>query len=107
MPIDKVTENNLLLNFRVRHFLRKVERGMWVGANLQHQEIANKILSNRDDFKQFAEELLEGAQTTAGIELPVNSQQTAGPFMDALMQLLNWIKDNPEFILFIIQLFGG
>ena len=95
-----------MVRFALRRMLRKVESGKWEGATKEHQELAAKILSSHGMFNVFCTSFMTEARAIATY-IPENSEQTSGPFLDAVLQFLNWIKDNPEFILFIIQLFGA
>lgn len=98
--------NEFAVRFALRRMLRKIESGKWDGATKEHQELATKILGSHGMFNVFYGSFMTEARAVATY-IPENSEQTAGPFMDAMLQFLNWVKDNPEFILFIIQLFGA
>jgi hypothetical protein len=102
-----VIRNEMFVRFAVRRYLRKIVSGNWDGCNPQHKELALKILESPNYFDVFFKSLMNEVRSVYPSSLPENTIETSGPFMDAMMQVLNWIKDNPEFILFIIQLFGG
>lgn len=101
-----VAHNEFMLRFALRRMLRKVESGRWDGVSKEHQELATKILGSQGMFNVFCTSFMTEARAVATY-IPENSEQTSGPFLDAMIQFLNWVKDNPEFILFIIQLFGA
>ena len=107
MTIPKTDENKILTRFMVRRYLRQIRANEWTGATSADSSMAANILADRNLYDDFVTELLDGAKTASGIALPENSGETAGSFMDAMLQIMNWIKDNPEFILFIIKMFGG
>lgn len=107
MPLSKVLENTVMSRFAVRRMLRQVERQRWEGSSEEQSKIASAILNDPSMFSHFVNDLFDGAKVASGISLPENTEETAGSFLDAMLQLLNWIKENPEFILFIINLFGG
>lgn len=107
MTISKTDENKILTRFMIRRYLRQIRANEWTGATSEDSSMAAKILSDRNLYDDFVTELLDGAKTASGILIPENTADTAGSFMDAMLQILNWIKENPEFILFIIKMFGG
>jgi hypothetical protein len=105
--LSPIIHNEMFVRFAVRRYLRKIASGNWDGCNAQHKELALKILESPGYFDVFFKSLMNEVRSVYPGSLPENTIETSGPFMDAMMQVLNWIKDNPEFILFIIQLFGG
>lgn len=107
MPLSKTDENKILTRFMIRRYLRQIRSKEWAGATSADSSVAAKILADRNLYDDFVTELLDGAKTASGIIVPENTEETAGSFMDAMLQILNWVKENPEFILFIIKMFGG
>jgi len=105
--LGPIIENEMFVRFAVRRYLRKVVSGKWEGCNEQHKELALKILESPGYFDVFFKSLMNEVRSVYPEALPENTIQTSGPFLDAMVKVMDWIKDNPEFILFIIQLFGG
>lgn len=105
--LSPIIHNEMFTRFAVRRYLRKIVSGNWEGCDEQHKELALKILESPGYFDVFFSSLMNEVRSVYPGSLPENSIQTSGQFMDAMIQVLNWIKDNPEFILFIIKLFGG
>jgi hypothetical protein len=92
--------------FLVRRTLRKISNGNYpLIVSDTVSSTAESILSDDLKLNEFSTQLFAEAKLASGIT--TNSNMTEGEILDSILKIFEWIKNNPEFILFILQLFGA
>jgi hypothetical protein len=92
--------------FLTRRMLRKVASGNYpLIVSADNAKIAESIIGDELKLNEFATHLFAEAKMASGVI--TNSNMTEGEILDSIMKIFEWIKNNPEFILFILQLFGA
>lgn len=104
LKIDTYMKGELSKRFLTRIALRRIASLNWEGATHDHAVIAREILADEGKIHCLATDLFYEAQAKAQIEFTEGMSESK--FLDTILKVFEWIKENPEFILLIIKLFG-
>jgi hypothetical protein len=92
--------------FLVRRTLRKISNYTYpLAVSVENANTAESIINDDLKLNEFSTQLFVEARLASGIT--TNSNMTEGEILDSILKIFEWIKNNPEFILFILQLFGA
>lgn len=106
LSVESLQKGELVKRFLARRILRRVASGQYDESTIEQIDIAKQILADEAKVNYFANDLFLEAEVKSGLSTSVHLGMTESQFLDAILKVFEWIKENPEFILLIIKLFG-